>query len=44
VTGRPSSEALSGKRACLRWPRDRFELSEPDARCWLGVAMAWEIA
>lgn len=30
--------------ACLRWLRDRFELSAEDARTWLGAAMAWEIA
>ncbi|MGH3994947.1 MAG: hypothetical protein ACRDSN_21095 [Pseudonocardiaceae bacterium] len=30
--------------ACLRWLRDRFDLSDSDARIWLGAAMAWEIA
>lgn len=30
--------------ACLRWLRDRFELSAEDARTWLGAAMTWEIA
>lgn len=32
------------EKACLRWLADRFELSAQDARCWLGAAMAWEIA
>lgn len=29
--------------ACLRWLRDRFELSAQDARTWLGAAIDWEV-
>jgi hypothetical protein len=36
--------AAGEEQACLRWLRDRFELSDDDARRWLGAAMTWVIA
>lgn len=39
-----AADDAAEEMACLRWLRDRFELSDADARAWLGAALAWDIA